>query len=73
LYQLDKSNEQHYQESIEFIGEPTDLFYLQSENMDWTNYDALMGFDLWHRRLGHLPHRNIEQTIKHAVGLESLI
>ena len=73
LYPLDKNHEQHYQDSIEFIGEPTDLFYLQTEEMDWTTYDALTGYDLWHRRLGHVPHRNIQQTIPHAIGLESLI
>ncbi len=30
----EKNNEQHYQESIEFIGESTDLFFLQTKNMD---------------------------------------
>ncbi len=48
LYPLDKNNEQHYQESIEFIGEPTDLFYLQTENMDRITYDALTGYNLWY-------------------------
>jgi hypothetical protein len=40
LYPLDKNNEQHYQDSIEFI-EETDLFYLQTEDMNWTTYDNL--------------------------------
>ncbi len=31
LYPLDKNHEQHYQDSTEFISEPTDLFYLQTE------------------------------------------
>ena len=31
LYPLTKDKEQHYQDSIEFISEPTDLFYLQTE------------------------------------------
>ncbi len=34
LYPLSKEKEQKYQDSIEFIGEPTDLFYLQTEEMD---------------------------------------
>ncbi len=70
LYPLNKNHEQQYQDLIEFIGEPTDLFYLQTENMEWATYDALTGYDLWHRRLGHVPHQNIEQTIPHASGLE---
>jgi hypothetical protein len=68
LYPLDKNHEQHYQDSIEFIGDPTGLFYLQtaSEDMDWTTCDALTVFDLWHSRLG-------QQTIPQAIGLEFLI
>ena len=31
LYPLSKEKEQHHQESIEFISEHTDLFYLQSQ------------------------------------------
>ncbi len=41
--------------------------------MDWITDDVLMGYDdLWHRSLGHVLHRNIEQTILHATGLEKL-
>jgi hypothetical protein len=36
FYPLTKDKEQRHQDSIEFIGEPTDLFYLQTEEMDWT-------------------------------------
>jgi hypothetical protein len=68
-----QNHEQYYQESIEYIGEPTDLFYLPTKNMDWTTYDAPTGYGLWHQRLGHVPHKNIEQTIPHASGLESLV
>ncbi len=41
--------------------------------MDWTTFDALTSFDLWHQRLGHVLHRKIEQTILHAIGLEILL
>ncbi len=41
--------------------------------MDWTTYDALMDFNLWHQRLGHVQHKNIEKTIQHATGLENAI
>jgi hypothetical protein len=44
LYPLDKDQEQHYQNSIEFISEPTDLFYLQTENKDWTMFDNFTGY-----------------------------
>ena len=73
LYPLTKDKEQHYQESIEFIGEPTDLFYLQTEEMDWTRFNAATGYEVWHQRLVHVPFRNNEQTIQHSVGSEGLI
>ncbi len=34
--------------SIEFIGEPTDLSYLLLEEMDWTLYNAVSGYEMWH-------------------------
>ena len=70
---MTKDKEQHYQESIEFISEYTDLFYLQTEEMDWTRFNAATGYEIWHQRLGHVPFRNIEQTIQHSIGLEGLI
>ncbi len=73
LYPLDKNHEQHYQDSIVFFEDQADLYYLQTEDMNWTTYDNLTGYDLWHRRLGHVPNRNIEQTIQHSIGLENLI
>ena len=48
LYPLDENHEQHYQDSMEFIGVPTDLFYLQTKDMDWTTYNVLTGYNLWH-------------------------
>ncbi len=73
LYPLDKNHEQNYQGSIEFVEEQTDLYYLQTEDMNWTTYDNLTGYDLWHRRLGHVLNRNIEQAIQHSIGLENLV
>ncbi len=69
LHLLDKNNQQSYQESIEFIREPTVLFYLQTENMDETTYDVPMGYDLWYQKLKHVQHRDIKQTIQHAIEL----
>jgi hypothetical protein len=73
FYAFDKNHEQHYQNSIEFIAEPTDLFNLQIKDMNWTTFDSLTGYDLWHRRLGQVSNSNIEQTIQHSIGLENLI
>ena len=73
LYPWDNDQERHYQTSIEFIGEPTDLFYLLTDEIHWTTFDAASEYDLWHRLMGHMPFKNIEQTIPHLVGLEHLI
>ncbi len=43
LYPLDKDHEQHYQDSIEFVEDQTDLYYLQTKDMNWTTYDNLTG------------------------------
>jgi hypothetical protein len=72
LYPLDKNHAQHYQDSIEFVDEQTYLYHLQTEDF-WTTYDNLTGYGLWHRRLGHVPNRDIEQTIQHSIGLENLV
>ena len=75
VYPLDENNEGHYRESFGFISEPglpTDLFYLQTEQMDWTKFDNHSGYDLWHRRLAHAPKQNIKDTIEHSIGLEGL-
>ena len=54
-----KKNKQHYLESMEFICEISHLLYLQTENMDWTTYDAVTSYDFgsavwdirWHIRI----------------------
>jgi hypothetical protein len=75
IYPLDGQHEQRQQDSIELIselGRATDLFYLQTKQMDWTTFEELSGYDLWHHRLGHTPHQNIKDTIIHSIGLEGL-
>ena len=59
LYPLTKDKEQHYQDSIEFIGGPTDPFHLQTEEMDWTLLNAATGYEVWRQRRGHVPFRSI--------------
>jgi hypothetical protein len=44
LYLLTKDKEHNYKDSIEFIGEPTDFFYLQTKEMDWTRFNAATGY-----------------------------
>jgi hypothetical protein len=54
VYPPDENYEEHCHESFGFINEqarPTDLYYLQTEEMDWTKFDHHSGYDLWHRRL----------------------
>ena len=72
LYPLNDKHEATFQNSIPFISEPTDLFYLQTEKMDWTTFERMTGYDLWHRRLGHTPNQFIKLSIDHSIGLEKL-
>ncbi len=41
--------------------------------MDWTRFDAATGYKVWHQLLEHVPFWNIEKTIQHSIGLESLV
>ncbi len=58
---------------MEFNGEPTDLSYLQTKEMDWTRFNTAAGYEKWRQRLGHVPFLNIEQTIQYSIGLEGLV
>ena len=73
LYPLDEKKQQHIEESIPFISEPTDLYLLKIEEMDWRKFHATNGYDLWHRRLMHCPNRNIRESIQHTKGMEKLL
>jgi hypothetical protein len=72
LYPLNEQKEARYQDSIPFISEPSDLFYLKIEQMDWTRFERMAGYDLWHRRLGHTPNKFTKLLIEHSIGLEKL-
>ena len=63
LYPLDGKQEPQFKDSIPFFSEPTDLFYLQTEKMGWTQFERMTGYDLLHWRLGHMPNRFIKLTI----------
>ncbi len=52
LYPLNEQKEARYQDSIQFMSESSDLLYLKIEQMDWTRFERMTGYDLWHRRLG---------------------
>jgi hypothetical protein len=73
LYPLDENNQPHIEESIPFISEPTDLFLLKIETMDWRRFHELNGYDLWHRRMMHCPNRNIRESIPFTKGMEKLL
>ncbi len=65
LYPLNEQKEARYQDSIPFISEPSDLFYLKIEQMDWTRFERMTEYDLWHRRLVHTPNKFINLSIVH--------
>jgi hypothetical protein len=52
LYPLNQEKDANYrwQDLTPFICEPSDLFYLRIEQMDWTRFERMTGYDLWHRR-----------------------
>ena len=58
--------------SFPFIREHSNLFYLKLEQMCAKQFEKQSGYELWHRRLGHVSNLTIQETIKCAIGLESL-
>jgi hypothetical protein len=46
---------------------------MQTKEMDWTRFNAVTAYEVWHQQLGHVPFLNIEQTIQHSLDLESLV
>ena len=73
LYPLDKDKQQHIEESIPFISEPTDLYLLKVEDMYWRRFHDSNGYALWHRRLMHCPNRCIKESIPYTKGMEKLV
>ena len=73
LYPLDKDKQPHIEESIPFISEPTGLFLLKVEEMDWRKFHETNGYALWHRRLMHCPNRCIKESIPFTKGMEKLL
>ncbi len=67
---MNEEKEAKYQVSITLINEPSDLFYLKLEQMDWTRFERVTGYDLWHRRLGPTPNKFIKLSIEHSIRLE---
>ncbi len=45
---------------------------LKLEQMSATQFEKQLGYELWHRRLGHSSNRNIRDSIKWNSGLEDL-
>ncbi len=40
--------------------------------MDWTRFERMTWYDLWHRRLGHAHNKFIKLSIEPSIGLEKL-
>jgi hypothetical protein len=68
LYPLDANKQQHIEESMSFIREPTELYLLKKEDTDWRKFHETNGYDLLHRRLMHGPNRNIHHSFHQGNG-----
>ena len=55
-----------------FIGGTAYILYLQTKSLDQKTDNAIMVYDLWHRRLCHTQHQHIKETIADVMGLEGL-
>ena len=40
--------------------------------MSAQQFGKSLGYEKWHRRLGHTLNREIQETVKHVIGLEEL-
>ena len=58
--------------SFPFMSEHSKLFDLKLEQMSTRQVEKLSGYELWHQRLAHASNRTIRDTIKGAIGYESL-
>ena len=56
-----------------FLSEHSNLFYLKAEFMSAQQFGKSSGYEKWHRRLGHTSNKDIQETIKHVIGLEELL
>ncbi len=41
--------------------------------MSAQQFGKTTGYEKWHRRLGHTSNKDIQDTIKHVIGLEELL
>ena len=48
------------------------LFYIETVPISETKYKTMSGYDLWHKRLSHVPRQAIKDTIPHSKGLQDL-
>ena len=48
----------------------TQIFLPKSPAQQFGKYS---GYEKWHRRLGHTSNKDIQDTIKHVIGLEELL
>ena len=54
------------------MGEHSNLFCPKPEMLTTQQFDKMSGFEKWHRRLGHVSNRDIQQSIPYTKGLEEL-
>jgi hypothetical protein len=70
---LDKDKQHHIEESLVFFDEPTDLYLLRTEEMDWKSFHETNGYGLWHRRMMHCQNQNLWESIPFTKGMEKLL
>ena len=58
--------------SFAFMSEHSNRFCLKPEMLTTQQLDKMSGFEKWHRRLGHVSIRDIQQSIPYTKGLEEL-
>ncbi len=67
-----KESNKNLEGSIPFISEPTDLYLLKIEKMDWRKIHKQNVYGLWHRQLMHCTNQIIMQTIPYFKEVDKL-
>ena len=60
------------EQSIPFISDDSYFFRLKTLQLRQHSFLKKTGFDLWHRRLGHVANESILRTVEHSFGISNL-
>ncbi len=68
-FPVDKDKQQqHIEESISFLSEPTNLYLIEIKLIDSRKYRDTIGYGLWHKQLIHSTNQTFKQTIIYSKG-----